>query len=241
MFFRYIFLSIFVTASFLYSTDEQKNPPRWSGFTIGINLGALVNATRAKVHPKAYFHERHDTPYHFDNAAFTGGVVLGGSYQISRFVGGLFTDFNYTMLNRTNAFHLHIPYDSPVPLIESLKQKIPWFGTLRPRIGIGFKEFQVFLTGGLAYGQVRTQTIILNENTWYTGSKKKIQMGWTAGGGIEHSFYEHWSFLVEYLYVSLGSQHYKATSSSNEDPGAYFTARYKTPFHCFRVGLNYKL
>jgi outer membrane immunogenic protein len=60
----------------------------------------------------------------------------------------------------------------------------------------------VYATGGLAYGDVETNSFL---STLATFSGRVVKAGWTAGGGIEAALGGRWTGRVEYLYMNLGS------------------------------------
>jgi outer membrane immunogenic protein len=92
-------------------------------------------------------------------------------------------------------------------------QRIDWFGTLRGRLGwTPTPPLLIYATGGLAYGQVKT-------NVSFTGfdsdsglsaasavTKNDTRAGWTVGGGAEWMFASQWSIKAEYLFYDLGTQ-----------------------------------
>ena len=79
-----------------------------------------------------------------------------------------------------------------------------WFGTARARIGYAFDRFLPYLTGGGAFGNIRTET------AGFAGTSSN-QFGWTAGVGIEYAFLNNWSAKIEYLYADLGTATCAAT------------------------------
>jgi len=77
-----------------------ENP--WTGFTLGINAGAILNHTHGVLKPSGDFIGYDDynalrtDSMNFSKTAFTGGVQLGYNYQYNWFLIGLETDFNYS-------------------------------------------------------------------------------------------------------------------------------------------------
>jgi outer membrane immunogenic protein len=85
-------------------------------------------------------------------------------------------------------------------------------------------------TGGLGYGAVDIYTV--DPDTGDTFGTKKTRVGWTAGGGVEYAFNQHWTVKAEYKYFDLGSDDYKV------DTGSIVHA--KTRIHTGIIGVNYK-
>jgi outer membrane immunogenic protein len=75
--------------------------------------------------------------------------------------------------------------------------------------------------------------------------KSTLAIGYSVGGGIEHAFSSRLSVKVEYQYIDLGSEHYKAPEFFAAPIGPASTSfaintNTHTDFHTVRVGLNYK-
>jgi outer membrane immunogenic protein len=138
---------------------------------------------------------------------FTGGAQAGYNWQSNQFVFGAEADIQFSSADDTFA-----PW----------KFSNPWFGTLRGRIGYATSNILVYGTGGLAYGNLRVQSI--------TGaSESHLHPGWAIGAGMEVALTTNWSARAEYLYVDLSDRSYGLTASSH---GAQTSL--------FRLGVNYR-
>ena len=133
-----------------------------------------------------------------------GGAQVGYNFQFNQFLIGAETDFQGTSLsgggNNTPLTLFPVPlstpnsYLTPIGAITGANVSLPWFGTVRGRVGYLFTPtLLLYGTAGFAYGQVDAFGF---NNT---------RTGWTAGGGVEWMFAPHWSAKVEYLYVDLSS------------------------------------
>ena len=102
--------------------------------------------------------------------------------------------------------------------------KTEYFGTVRARVGVAFDRFMPYITGGWAYGNVKTSipTLAFSSDRSHTG-------GWTVGGGVEYAFTNNLIGGVEYLYVDLGE---KNILGANTKVG--------TDFSVVRARLSYK-
>ena len=85
-------------------------------------------------------------------------------------------------------------------------QSLPWFGTLRPRIGYALGNWLLYATGGGALGQVGTNATAAAGPLVATSNHSQTRGGWTLGGGVEVGFAPGWSAKIEYLYLDLGSR-----------------------------------
>ena len=117
---------------------------------------------------------------------------------------------------------------------------LPWFGTVRGRLGYSVGSTLFYATGGLAYGSIKTK---INTNSFagpVTQSFSHTNAGWTAGAGIETPFTllgllgPNWTTKAEYLYVDLGS-----TSDSFIFGAVPATTTRSVTEHVFRTGINY--
>src|ERR1019366_7438020 len=98
---------------------------------------------------------------------------------------------------------------------EVQSQDVPWVATFRGRMGLDYESTLLYLTGGLAVGQVKNSyngscSLINPCNGSPAGvqfasfSEDKTRLGWTAGVGVEHMFSSHWTVRGEFRYVDLG-------------------------------------
>jgi len=225
--------SLLVIGSFAVAADTAGTDHNWTGFYVGLNAGAAINDSSYTFRPQP---PPGDTGSgDFNNACFTAGGQAGYNYQINKkFVIGVEADFNYKGEDQSS--HINSPFTS------TITQKVDFFGTLRPRLGfLPTSKLLVYATGGLAYGDVRSNTNILYtvpilDN--YIGSKSSMQLGWVAGGGIEYALSPNWSIKAEYLEVSLGSQ--SCLSSDGSNCGCTYITDVKTLEGIARLGINYK-
>ena len=90
---------------------------------------------------------------------------------------------------------------------------MPWFGTVRGRLGVEPSEhWLLYVTGGLAYAQIKstaaTSAVAMTPGGTFTAamssSVNNDRAGWTAGVGAEWMFAKQWSAKVEYLYMDYG-------------------------------------
>ena len=176
----------------------------WTGFYAGLNIGGgwasnggndsylpyadttypIGSTPFAGASPNLFF-----LPGGGTTASNTGGVVGGGqvgyNYQFNSFVIGAETDFQGTSITGGHQGNYAGLYDSPYPnsntgVLSPLvtgnggNLGLPWFGTVRGRVGyLVTPTLLLYGTGGFAYGGV---TAFQRSNT---------STGWTAGGGIE--------------------------------------------------------
>jgi outer membrane immunogenic protein len=86
----------------------------------------------------------------------------------------------------------------------TFSQELPWFGTVRGRIGYAQAGWLLYATGGYAYGRVDTNATAIAGPVSAQLTTSEIAGGWTAGAGAEMLLTPSWSVKVEYLYADLG-------------------------------------
>ena len=164
-----------------------------------------------------------------------GGAQAGYNFQWNQFVLGAETDFQGTSLtgghnnplvsypalfNNGGAFGSNNL--AAVGAITGANISLPWFGTVRGRVGYLFTPtLLIYGTGGFAYGDVQA---------W---SFSNTRTGWTAGGGVEWMFAPHWSAKAEYLYVDLDSNGQTGTF------GWTWGNHFHPQLNVVRAGINY--
>ncbi|WP_371346809.1 outer membrane protein [Ancylobacter sp. IITR112] len=165
-----------------------------------------------------------------------GGVQVGYNYQLANnVVLGAEADFNFgSMTDQLN----YTAFDAGVPTLQefgSIDTKIESFGTVRARVGYSMDRFLPYITGGLAWGNVK-----VNESwTAYTdgaysgfggASRSDTLWGWTLGGGVEYAITDNWTVKAEYLYIDLGDINWDSAANTKIDMS----------MQTLKAGVNYK-
>lgn len=129
--------------------------------------------------------------------------------------------------------------------------KISWFGTVRGRLGYASNGVLLYGTGGLAYGEVglsgTSASTVTTSGAGVGGppfttvtakgfAASAVNLGWTAGAGIEGALANNWTWKAKYLHMDLGSLSVTGTAAT----GATFTASSKFTDDIVRLGLNYR-
>ena len=133
-------------------------PPvyNWTGFYIGINGGG------------GFGRSAWDTTGGFNNSGGLVGGTLGYNYQVGQAVFGVEGDIDWANINGTTT--------SACPL--GCKTGDDWLGTVRGRLGYAADRFMPFITGGAAFGDIKTST------PGFAGATQ-TNVGWTVGAGLE--------------------------------------------------------
>ena len=145
-------------------------------------------------------------------SGFIGGGQIGYNWQTGLYVWGVETDFQGADIrgSATATNYTIFPFDT-VTVTGAGSQKIDWFGTFRGRLGwTPTPPLLIYATGGLAYGQVKTNVSFTGLEAFSSGAsavaKSDTRAGWTVGGGAEWMFAPQWSVKAEYLFYDLGTE-----------------------------------
>jgi outer membrane immunogenic protein len=122
---------------------------------------------------------------------FVGGGQVGANWQWDAWVLGIEGDFQGTTQSKTESLAC-----GGCGLSEQVK--IPWFATVRARVGVAVDRVLVYGTGGVAFMDVSDKLTVPNGTLVNTSDTKT---GWTAGAGVEVAFTENWIARIEYLFV----------------------------------------
>jgi len=200
----------------------------WTGFYVGGNFGygwaRTTDTPNGILEPQGSWHQK----------GVLGGVQGGFNIQSGMGVFGFETDFQLTAQKATTT--------TPgsflgLPVTFNDTYQVPWFGTARARAGVAADRVFIYGTGGLAYGEIRSDRYISGSVTGIF-HHSQVRFGWVAGAGVEMMTTPNWTWRFEYLHYDLGSfdQVYIVTvggTSTNVMLNSRFTN------DLVRVGVNY--
>ena len=153
--------AILVTTGFAQAADLPRSVyvpaptafTHWTGFYIGGNVGGGWASA--------------ETDFSVGGAPFAsatnnlngvlGGVQLGYNWQTGPAVFGVETDFQFTGMQGTLTAPTCAAAVCGVTTNASYSQKLPWFGTVRGRLGYAQDSWLVYGTGGYAYARLETE------------------------------------------------------------------------------------
>lgn len=176
-------------------------PYNWTGLYIGLNGGGGWGRS-------AYSGALSSS---FDLSGGLVGGTLGYNWQMGQVVLGLEGDGDWSDIRGSG------PCAG-----TTCETRNNWLATARGRLGYAFDRFLPYVTGGAAFGDIKTSVTGLGNTT-------TTRAGWTAGGGLEVAIAGPWTAKVEYLHVDLGS-------TSTVVPGA--NANFRSDI--VRAGVNYR-
>jgi opacity protein-like surface antigen len=183
----------------------------WSGFYVGGTAGGLlVRDDHIGVPP--FFAGGNNSL-----SGALGGPTLGYNAQFgSSVVAGIEGDYSWSSVKD----------EISVACIPDCHERIPYFATVRARLGYAAGGYLAYVTGGGAFTRFKdTQAGVVN-----LGSKNVT--GWTVGAGLESMIAGGWSWKAEYLFADFGHPEAINIGGGRE--------RHDLSEHIFRVGINYR-
>jgi outer membrane immunogenic protein len=173
----------------------------WTGPYVGINGGGGWSSSDFSA------------PLSSGSFGTSGGLVggtLGYNWQSNQIVFGVEGDIDWSTLQ-----------GSGTCAGVSCSTRNDWLSTVRGRLGYAAGRFMPYVTGGAAFGDIRTSVTGQPDST-------STKAGWTAGGGLEAALTGPWTAKIEYLYVDLGRG------------GSVLGSTASFHSNIVRVGLNYR-
>ncbi len=149
----------------------------WSGFYVGVNGGGGWSTSNW------------DTAGSVNVSGAVAGGTAGVNWQLGHAVLGLEGDVDWSNL-KGSATSAGCP--------AGCTTGNDWLATVRGRAGYAFDRFLPYVTGGVAFGDVKAST------PGFAGATQ-TSTGWTAGGGVELALTSNWTAKAEYLHVDLGN------------------------------------
>jgi outer membrane immunogenic protein len=225
----------------------------WTGFYAGVNLGGAWGTSKYTFLPGPAWSAggspsgaqlATDGAASLNMSSVSGGGQIGYNWQVNNIVFGPEADIQYTGLRRTRVFTQLGPLPTIVtPYTFTESSRSDWMATVRGRLGVAAGRVLFYCTGGVAFADsasadtLNFPTLAPPATFTGTGARSSIQTGWTAGGGIEWAFNDHWTAKAEYLYARF------PTNTTAMTPiNVIFTQSYtdRLTVNLARAGLNYK-
>ena len=220
-------------------------PPaaNWAGFYLGGNIGSGTGRDRSALNVGGVGGTTE--LFNLSPDGINGGIQAGYNWQAANVVFGLEADIQGSS-QRDNRACVQFCANPPVPTYAAYDATLPWFGTVRGRVGYSVGRTLFYATGGYAYSSVKTKIVADTGFGATAVSLSQTKGGWTVGGGIETPVTflasllgNNWTSKTEYLYVNLAS-----SANAFPIPGPVATiipaiSSTGVQEHIFRTGLNY--
>lgn len=209
----------------------------WSGFYAGVNAGYGWDASSigSKIDDGLF-------KYDIQPGGGFGGGQIGYNMQNGNIVYGIEADIQGAGIENSVKKSGSVVVNDPllgtyaVSATGTAKSTLDYFGTVRARLGYTTGPALIYVTGGLAYGEITdeftgTATVSafgLTASGTARTSKTVTPTGWVIGGGAEQKLFSNLGVKAEYQYIDLGQ----------DSPWAKL-AKEDYAIHTFRVGVNY--
>jgi outer membrane immunogenic protein len=177
----------------------------WTGFYVGVNGGGGFGSSAW------------DSTGRFNVSGGLVGGTVGYNYQVGQAVFGVEGDLDWTNINGST--------NTLCP--ANCQTSNTWLSTVRGRLGYAADRFMPYVTGGVAFGDIRAST------PGFAGAST-TNTGWTLGAGLEYAFVNNWSVKAEYLYADLGSFNCGVACTAAATDNVSFRT------NILRAGLNYR-
>jgi outer membrane immunogenic protein len=161
----------------------------WTGFYAGINGGGGWGKSQWSLAP-------FETPSFGVSGGMAGGQ-LGYNWQSGAWVFGIETDLDWANIKGSTSTGLCGGGDVCTSTEHS-------FGSTRARLGYTVDHWLLYVTGGVAYADLKGEIVLTNTTPVISSTNSKQKVGWTAGVGGEYAISGPWSVKAEYLYADLG-------------------------------------
>ena len=222
----------------------------WTGCYVGLNAGGASAGTdfTSTARGGTYLVDPADVAAvsaagtgSANNSGFLGGAQAGCNLQTGTLVWGLEADWDYfsTTTQFTSVGALPVN-GANFSITNSLKTN--WLATIRPRIGIVASSSLLYVTGGVAFADLKFAQVYSDTTPAAASiSASSTQTGWVAGAGFETHWIGNWTFRVEYLFAkfpSLGASGLINAAGIGTNP---LQSNADLTVQTARVALNFKL
>jgi outer membrane immunogenic protein len=204
----------------------------WTGFYIGVNAGGGIGNGHSDFSIAGV---PNFASINNSLSGAIGGVEAGYNWQTGIAVLGIEADFAASGLKGSLSAPCP-PGLCGLPLTATYSQKVPWFGTVRGRLGVATSGWLIYATAGYAYARLDTEAVATAGAATAAVSMHETRNGWTAGGGIEVALAPGWSGKLEYLYLDYGKV--STTWTLPGLPSITDDARFY--MNVVRAGVNYR-
>jgi len=183
----------------------------WAGWYVGVNIGGSFGRARDTTTygaPPILFASTSS-----DLNGVIGGGQIGYNWHSSNWLFGLEADIQGSSergtATSTGTTTIFIPGVGLIPISGALsdQEKLPWFGTLRGRVGVlAAPTWLFYVTGGLAYGEIQSNETVTVGPVSVINNFNTTRAGWTVGGGVEGVVSGNWTAKLEFsIWTSVRS------------------------------------
>jgi outer membrane immunogenic protein len=181
-----------------------------------------------------------------DASSWLAGVHAGYNWQQGTLVYGFESDLQATHLNSSMAGGLRYfaPSPPPPPDLASTLASVDWYGTFRGRVGATVGSLLLYLTAGVAYGDVTLSSTFSAFGLSTNGQTRQLKAGPVAGAGFEYLLMPNVMLTFGYQFVDLGSINVASSVSGSSGCCTSIDLRQSAnahaQFHTAMLGLSWR-
>src|SRR5262249_28247489 len=174
-------------------------------------FGATLSLSCGEASAQSVLRLSGQTPGSESASSWLAGAVAGYNWHHGSLLYGFETDFQATDLNASANPTLRYNFPTGIPGdVASARSSIDWYGTVRGRLGTTIGPALLYLTGGLAYGQVDLSSTLTTFFGTTNAQMQPLRFGGVVGAGLEYLVAPNVMLTFQYQYIDLG----KVTVSS---------------------------
>lgn len=246
--YRYAMLCAALIAAPLAASAQGNTPASWDGAYFGGTFGYGYSDNDVKTSGQAAGNITNVNggarpgSVSLEQDGFLGGAHAGYNWQRNSVVYGVEADIAYTDMDESSNVRT-TALNGVDRLNNNFEQELNYLGTVRGRAGYALNQMLVFATGGLAYGSVDNKADFFGPvgQKQFSGSEDGVQIGYTAGGGLEYAFSSRVALKAEYLYYDLGSETVDVVVIPGSGGGGTgYNTKFNNDGHILRTGVSFK-
>ena len=170
-----------------------------------------------------------------NRSGFLGGGQVGVNWQVSNLVLGVEGDFSWT----GSSASVTSPGTLIVGTSNTQNANDHWYATATGRVGYALSDWLLYVKGGGAWlnvnysGSVTSAAGVVTVFPGLTDTRS----GWTVGVGVEHAFWNNWSWKIEYDYMDFGTKSYTFANAAGTSTNFI---NIDTTVNVVKAGINYR-
>ena len=205
---------------------------KWAGNYAGVQIGTASYKSQMTLENVLGLSTEHD------KTGIMAGGTIGRNWSRCNTVMGIEADWAKTDVDAKYGIDISSLVGGPVPPFFEGHSKMSSYGTLRGRSGVAFDNMLLYVTGGLAFADIKhtgaNAGFLLPLSSFSTSG---IRWGEVVGAGVEYALTDRISFKSEGLYTHFQDKSF----NYNLTPVNALALKAHDDVWTFRAGLNFKL
>lgn len=174
----------------------------WTGFYIGANVGYDWGYDPV-TDVDGWWYNPGTVGSRVYPQGITGGAQVGYNYQFAPvIVAGVEAEGGYISLHGSTDYCPFSACNAPLP-DDYARVSGGAYGALTGKFGLTMDRVMLYAKGGVAFGDF--QVSYASPGLAGGGPSNQVNVGWTAGAGVEYALTPNWSIKAEYDFYDLGN------------------------------------